>query len=139
LRRRRKIKKAEPMIPYRWPVQTTVPQTLAKRLEVMEAIRALIASDEDERPPQRHADIVAYLARYHLPAGTAVETFSESMRAMIMFMMRKNFVLSNVHSGATISGIEQTSDRQGGLHCTVRFEPESFIQISAQDIAGFQF
>jgi hypothetical protein len=47
------------MIPYKWPVQTVVPPTLAKRLEVMEAIRRLAASEDGGRIPQHHTDIIA--------------------------------------------------------------------------------
>jgi hypothetical protein len=46
------------MIPYKSPLLTTVPQTLEKRREMLQAIRALAAQDEQLR--QRRADIAAW-------------------------------------------------------------------------------
>jgi hypothetical protein len=46
------------MTAYRSPVSTAVPLPLEKRLEIIEAIRALAASD-DEQVHKRRADIAA--------------------------------------------------------------------------------
>lgn len=47
------------MIPYKSPLLTAVPQSLEKRLEIMNAIRTLTAPDGDDQVRKRQADIAA--------------------------------------------------------------------------------
>ena len=47
------------MIPYKSPLLTAVPQTLEKRLEIVDAIRALAARDDDERLSKRRAELAS--------------------------------------------------------------------------------
>jgi len=47
------------MSPYQPNVLTGVPHTLEKRLEVIEAIRALVAPDGDEQVRERRVEIAA--------------------------------------------------------------------------------
>lgn len=79
------------------------------------------------------------IGRFTLPAGTVVELVTEPMQARLIFLGRKNIVFSNVRRGTPISGIEQTDDGEGGTCWTVRFSPESFIQVSAREVAEFRF
>jgi hypothetical protein len=47
------------MIPYKSSFATVVPKTLEKRLEIMQAIRALAPQNEDEQLRKQRAEIVA--------------------------------------------------------------------------------
>ena len=47
------------MIPYKSPLLTAVPQTPEKRLEIIDAIRALAARDDDARLSKRRAELAS--------------------------------------------------------------------------------
>ena len=47
------------MIPYKSPLLTAVPQTLEKRLEIIDSIRALAARDDDEQLSKRRAELAS--------------------------------------------------------------------------------
>lgn len=79
------------------------------------------------------------LLRHALNPEEAANISSLRCRAEIIFVLRKEIVLSKVQSGAEVSEIIQSRDGQGNVFCVLKFSTGAFMEITASEIVDFLF